>query len=114
MMPFTKACHRQISRLSSFARITSALMSFRSCVDGGAVLGKTWKQAIPSKQQWSVGACVDGIGYTRTRADPQSLLLTFAVSVVALSTFLELVPQKATTHPRPIPLIQAGDPGKYQ
>jgi hypothetical protein len=43
-----------------------------------------------------------------------SLLLTFAVSVVALSTFLGLVPQKATTHPRPIPLIQAGDPGKYQ
>jgi hypothetical protein len=43
-----------------------------------------------------------------------SLLLTFAVSVVALTTFLGLVPQKATTHPRPIPLIQAGDPGKYQ
>ena len=43
-----------------------------------------------------------------------SLLLTFAVSVVALSTFLGLDPQKATTHPRPIPLIQAGDPGKYQ
>jgi hypothetical protein len=35
-----------------------------------------------------------------------SLLLTFAVSVVALSAFLGLVPQKAMTHPRPIPLIQ--------
>ena len=32
----------------------------------------------------------------------------------SFDTFLGLVPQKATTHPRPIPLIQAGDPGKYQ
>jgi hypothetical protein len=61
-MPFTKACHRQISRLSSFARITSALMSFLSRVDGGAVLGKARKQARVSKRQWLVGASVDGIG----------------------------------------------------
>ena len=30
------------------------------------MLGKAWRQAIPSKQQWSVGACVDGIGTTCT------------------------------------------------
>jgi len=59
---FHEGCHRQTSRLCSFARITSATMSVLSCIDGGAVVGKTWKQATPSKQQWSVGACVDGIG----------------------------------------------------
>jgi hypothetical protein len=48
--------------LELLARITSALMSFLSRVDGGAVLGKARKQASPSKRQWSVGACVDGIG----------------------------------------------------
>jgi hypothetical protein len=43
-----------------------------------------------------------------------SLLVTFAVSVVVLTTFLGLVPQKATKHPRPIPIIQTGDQVKHQ
>ena len=52
---FTKANHLRISRSNSFVKIMSAPMSFRSCVDGGAVYGKERRRATLSKQQLLVG-----------------------------------------------------------
>ena len=55
-----KVFRRRNSRLSFFAKITSAPMSFHFCADGVAVLGAVWIPAAQSKRRSSAGACVDG------------------------------------------------------
>jgi hypothetical protein len=54
---FTHQGFQRTSRLSFFARITSAPMSYRFYVSGVAVLGTVWIPAAESKRLSSVGAC---------------------------------------------------------